>query len=190
MAYGWEGEKGGSCRSIESGHAENSVLWMNDPAVTAWTLSGDIPRALPRRSISTGWRAARRAPLDIILAVETLAASTSGRSASPHRVRHGVAVTGTLIGPRKPRSRLRHRRGARPHALRLRGARPPHAPLRGVRREQSLARDAPARGLSRGRPPPAPPLEAWRLPRRGAVGGGARGSRLILRQASRAAMSV
>ena len=106
MAYGWEGEKVRLVPLDRERHAENSVLWMNDPAVTAWTLSGDIPiTRLAEEDFFNRMAGPLGAhPSDIVLAIETLAGEHIG-SASLHRIewRHGVAVTGTLIGPAEVR---------------------------------------------------------------------------------------
>jgi RimJ/RimL family protein N-acetyltransferase len=102
MAYGWEGEKVRLVPLDKARHAENIVLWMNDPDVTAWTLSGDLPitRLAEEEFLNKACAPMEPHPSDIHFAVETLAGEHIG-VASLHRIewRHGVAVTGTLIGP-------------------------------------------------------------------------------------------
>jgi RimJ/RimL family protein N-acetyltransferase len=108
MAYGWEGEKVRLVPLDKERHAENCVLWVNDPEVTAWTLSGDLPVT---RLAEEDYFARVAGPLgahpsDIVLAVETLEGEHIGL-AGLHRIewRHGVAVSGTLIGPAGARGR-------------------------------------------------------------------------------------
>jgi len=103
MAYGWEGEKVRLVPLDKARHAENIVLWMNDPDVTEMTLSGDLPitRLAEEAFLDKFCAEMEKHPTDIIFAVETLAGEHIG-IAGIHRIewRHGVAVTGTIIGPR------------------------------------------------------------------------------------------
>ena len=103
MAYGWEGEKVRLVPLDKERHAENFVLWMNDPDVTEMTLSGDIPltRLAEEGFLNETCSQIVPHPANIIFAVETLAGEHIG-SAGHNKIqwRHGVAVTGTIIGPR------------------------------------------------------------------------------------------
>jgi len=102
MAYGWEGEKVRLVPIDKGRHAENFVLWMNDPDVTAWTLSGDVPltRLAEEEYLNKMCGLPGPHPDDITFAVETLGGEHIG-SAGLNRIqwRHGVATTGTIIGP-------------------------------------------------------------------------------------------
>ena len=102
MAYGWEGEKVRLVPLDKARHAENIVLWMNDPAVTEMTLSGDLPimRLAEDAFLDKFCAQMEKQPTDILFAVETHGGEHIG-VAGLHRIewRHGVAVTGTIIGP-------------------------------------------------------------------------------------------
>ena len=101
MAYGWEGEKVRLVPLDRERHASNCVLWMNDPEVTAWTLSGDMPiTRLAEEDFFNRMAAPFGAhPSDIVFAVETLAGEHVGL-AGMHQInyRHGTALTGTILG--------------------------------------------------------------------------------------------
>lgn len=100
MPYGWEGEKVRLVPLDKARHLDNAVAWINDPAVTAWTLMGDSPLT---RLAEEEWfdRAMRETEKELSFAVETLAGEHIG-FAGLHRVdwKNGVATSGTLIGRR------------------------------------------------------------------------------------------
>jgi RimJ/RimL family protein N-acetyltransferase len=101
MTYGWEGEKVRLVPLDRERHASNCVLWMNDPEVTAWTLSGDLPitRLAEEDFFNRMAAPAGAHPSDIIFAIETLAGEHVGL-AGMHQInyRHGTALTGTILG--------------------------------------------------------------------------------------------
>ena len=101
MAYGWEGEKVRLVPLDRERHASNCVIWMNDPEVTAWTLSGDLPiTRLAEEDFFNRMAAPFGAhPADIVFAIETLAGEHVGL-AGMHQInyRHGTALTGTILG--------------------------------------------------------------------------------------------
>ena len=102
MGYGWEGEKVRLVPLDKEKHAANALLWVNDPDVTETILSGDIPTTrLAEEDFFEKMSAPAGAhPSDIVFAVETLEGEHIGL-AGLHRIdyRHGVALTGTIIGP-------------------------------------------------------------------------------------------
>lgn len=108
MAYGWEGEKVRLVPLDRERHASNCVLWINDPEVTAWTLSGDMPvTRLAEEDFFDRMAAPLAAhPSDIVFAVETLAGEHIGL-AGMHQInyRHGTALTGTILGAPDSRGR-------------------------------------------------------------------------------------
>ena len=108
MAYGWEGEKVRLVPLDRERHASNCVLWMNDPEVTAWTLSGDLPiTRLAEEDFFNRMAAPFGAhPSDIVFAIETLAGEHVGL-AGMHQInyRHGTALTGTILGATDSRGR-------------------------------------------------------------------------------------
>jgi len=101
MSYGWEGELVRLVPLDKERHMENALLWMNDPAVTEWTLTGDFPitRLAEEDFFNRMTSQAGAHPTDIVFGVETLAGEHVGLTGI-HRIewRHGVAVTGTAIG--------------------------------------------------------------------------------------------
>ncbi len=106
MGYGWEGERVRLVPLDKARHMENALAWMNDPDVTELTLTGDFPIA---RLAEEAWFDRMCAelsptPTDIVFAVETLAGEHVG-IAGLHKInyRHGVAVSGILIGPPEAR---------------------------------------------------------------------------------------
>jgi RimJ/RimL family protein N-acetyltransferase len=106
MGYGWEGEKVRLVPLDKERHAANVVLWMNDPEVSETILSGDMPltRLAEEEFIDKLSGSPGAHPSDIVFAVETLTGEHVG-IAGLHRIqwRHGVALTGTIIGPRESR---------------------------------------------------------------------------------------
>jgi RimJ/RimL family protein N-acetyltransferase len=102
MAYGWEGEKVRLVPLDKEKHAENIVAWLNDPDVTAWTLTGDMPltRLAEEEILNRMCANAGAHPSDILFAVETLEDGRHIGVVGLHRIeyRHGVALTGTIIG--------------------------------------------------------------------------------------------
>jgi RimJ/RimL family protein N-acetyltransferase len=103
MAYGWEGEKVRLVPLDKERHAENYVLWMNDPEMTEMTLSGDVPitRLAEEEYLAKMCQLPGPHPSDIAFAVETLGGEHIGSAGLNHiQWRHGTAVTGTIIGPK------------------------------------------------------------------------------------------
>jgi RimJ/RimL family protein N-acetyltransferase len=102
MGYGWEGERVRLVPLDKEKHAANALLWVNDPDVTETILSGDIPitRLAEEDFFEKMSAPAGAHPSDIVFAVETLEGEHIGL-AGLHRIdyRHGVALTGTIIGP-------------------------------------------------------------------------------------------
>ncbi|MGD1146780.1 MAG: GNAT family protein [Thermoanaerobaculaceae bacterium] len=100
MGFGWEGEKVRLVPLEKERHLANAVVWPNDPAVTEWTLIGDTPIArLAEEELFD--RMMRGDAAEITFAVETLAGEHIGFTGL-HRIdyRHGVALTGSVIGRR------------------------------------------------------------------------------------------
>lgn len=99
MPFGWEGEKVRLVPLDKQRHFENCVRWLNDPAVTEWTLMGDFPltRVMEEEFFE---RICRENETDVVLAIETLEAEDHIGVLGIHQIsfRHGVGVTGTLIG--------------------------------------------------------------------------------------------
>jgi RimJ/RimL family protein N-acetyltransferase len=108
MAYGWEGEKVRLVPLDKGRHAANVQLWMNDPDMTETILSGDMPLTrMAEDEFFDKFSAHPDAhPSDIVFAVETLAGEHVG-IAGLHNInyRHGVAVSGTIIGPPEARGK-------------------------------------------------------------------------------------
>jgi len=108
MAYGWEGEKVRLVPLDKERHAANIHAWMNDPDLTETVLSGDVPltRAAEDEFIDKAGGQPGAHPSDIIFAVETLAGEHVG-VCGLHQInyRHGVAVSGTIIGAAEARGR-------------------------------------------------------------------------------------
>lgn len=108
MARGWEGEKVRLVALERERHLENALVWVNDPEVTRWTLMGDFPltRLGEEEFFNRAGAAPTAHPPELALAIETLAGEHIG-FAGLHRIdwRHGVAVSGTLIGPGEFRGR-------------------------------------------------------------------------------------
>lgn len=108
MAYGWEGEKVRLVPLDKERHAANAQAWANDPDLTETILSGDFPlsRAAEDEWIDKMSATPEQHPADIVFAVETLVGEHVGLCGI-HEInyRHGVAVTGTLIGPPEARGK-------------------------------------------------------------------------------------
>jgi RimJ/RimL family protein N-acetyltransferase len=108
MALGWEGEKVRLVPLDKERHMDNILAWMSDPEVTEWTLIGDLPvtRLAEEDFFNRVTGPTGNHPTDIVLAIETLEGQHIG-VAGIHRIewRHGVAVTGTFIGPEEFRGR-------------------------------------------------------------------------------------
>lgn len=106
MAYGWEGERVRLVPLDKGRHAANVQLWMNDPDMTETILSGDVPLTRMAEDEFFDRMCAEPGPHppDIIFAVETLAGEHVG-ICGLHQInyRHGVAKTGTIIGPPEAR---------------------------------------------------------------------------------------
>lgn len=108
MAYGWEAERIRLVPLDKARHAANLHAWMNDPDVTETILSGDVPLTrvaedefFDRMSATPGPH-----PTDILFAVETLGGEHIG-ICGLHEIeyRHGVAHSGTIIGPPEARGK-------------------------------------------------------------------------------------
>jgi RimJ/RimL family protein N-acetyltransferase len=108
MAYGWEGERVRLVPLDKARHLDNLHAWMNDPDVTETILSGNVPLArasqeefIDKMSASPGPH-----PADIVFAVETLTGEHVG-ICGLHQIdyRHGVAHSGTIIGPAEARGK-------------------------------------------------------------------------------------
>src|SRR4051812_2849790 len=108
MAYGWEGERIRLVPLDKARHLENVLAWMNDPDLTETILSGDVPLSrLAEEEVFDKFSATQGPhPTDILFAVETLAGEHIG-ICGLHQIeyRHGVAVTGTIIGPAEARGK-------------------------------------------------------------------------------------
>ncbi|HEX8500721.1 MAG TPA: GNAT family protein [Pyrinomonadaceae bacterium] len=106
MAYGWEGELVRLVPPDKARHSANVQLWMNDPDMTETILSGDVPttRAAEDEFFDKVCAQPGPHPTDVLFAVETLAGEHVGL-AGLHDInyRHGVAKTGTIIGPTEAR---------------------------------------------------------------------------------------
>ena len=102
MAYGWEGERVRLVPLDKGLHAANVQLWMNDPDMTETILSGDVPttRVAEEEFFDKMCADPGAHPSNILFAVETLAGEHVGL-AGLHQInyRHGVATSGTIIGP-------------------------------------------------------------------------------------------
>ena len=108
MTYGWEGELVRLAPLDKGLHAANVQLWMNDPDMTETILSGDVPLTRVAEDDFFDKMCADPGPhpSDILFAVETLAGEHVGL-AGLHQIsyRHGVAKTGTIIGPPEARGK-------------------------------------------------------------------------------------
>ena len=106
MAYGWEVSLVRLVPLDKERHAANVQLWMNDPDVTETILSGDVPltRMAEDEFFDKSSSHPETHPSEIVFAVETLAGEHVG-IAGLHKIsyRHGVAVSGTIIGPPEAR---------------------------------------------------------------------------------------
>ncbi len=101
MSHGWQGEKVRLVPLDRARHLENSLRWINDPEVTAHTLLGDKP--MGRLAEEEFFAQQEKGdPHSVVFAIETHAGEHIGLSGL-HRIepRHGVASTGSLIGPRE-----------------------------------------------------------------------------------------
>ncbi len=103
MNIGWQGTRIQLVPLEHDRHFENCYRWINDPVATAWTLMGDWPMS---RLVEEEWftQASRANGTDVVFAIETLEGEHIG-TAGLHAIdwRHGVAKTGTLIGPAERR---------------------------------------------------------------------------------------
>ena len=108
MAYGWEGERIRLVPLDKARHLDNVLAWMNDPDVTETILSGDVPlgRAAEEEFFDKMCATPGPHPTDILFAVETLTGEHIG-ICGLHQIeyRHGVAVSGTIIGPAEARGK-------------------------------------------------------------------------------------
>ena len=108
MAYGWEGELVRLAPLDKAKHMDNILGWMNDPGVTETILSGDMPltRAAEEAVFDRYSAELGQYPTDILFADETLAGEHVG-VCGLHQIsyRHGVAVSGTIIGPEGARGK-------------------------------------------------------------------------------------
>jgi RimJ/RimL family protein N-acetyltransferase len=108
MAYGWEGKLVRLVPLDKGLHAANAQLWANDPDMTETILSGDVPltRIAEDEFFNRMCADPGPHPPEILFAIETLAGEHVGL-AGLHQIsyRHGVAVSGTIIGPPEARSK-------------------------------------------------------------------------------------
>ena len=108
MAYGWEGERIRLVSLDKARHAANVHAWMNDPEVTETILSGDVllTRVAQDEFFDKMTATPGPHPTDILYAVETLTGEHIGLCGL-HKIeyRHGVAVSGTIIGPPEARGK-------------------------------------------------------------------------------------
>jgi RimJ/RimL family protein N-acetyltransferase len=108
MAYGWEGERVRLVPLDKARHLENLHAWMNDPDVTETILSGNVPlaRVTQEEFIERVSATAGPHPPEVVFAVETLAGEHIG-ICGLHQIdyRHGVAHSGTIIGPAEARGK-------------------------------------------------------------------------------------
>lgn len=108
MTYGWEGEKVRLVPLDKGRHAANVQAWMNDPDMTETILSGDVPvtRLAEEALFDKMCADAGPHPPDILFAVETLAGEHVG-ICGLHQInyRHGVALSGIIIGPPEARGK-------------------------------------------------------------------------------------
>lgn len=115
MPFGWEGNKVRLVPLDKERHFANCVRWLNDPTITEWTLVGDLPltNAAEEEFFE---RVCKDTSTDVLFAIETLEEEHIG-IAGIHSIdyRHGVAITGTLIGRKQF-----HRRGYGSDAIAIR----------------------------------------------------------------------
>src|ERR687889_734575 len=108
MAYGWEGERVRLVPLDKARHLENLHAWMNDPDVTETILSGNVPlaRVTQEEFIDKVSATPGRPPSDVVFAVEPLGGEHIG-ICGLHQIdyRHGVAHSGTIIGPAEARGK-------------------------------------------------------------------------------------
>ena len=98
---GWKGEKVRLVPLDKHKHFDNCVRWLNDPAVTEWTLIGDFP--LTRVAEEEFFdRVARENESDVVLAIETLEEEHIGVCGLTNiNFRHGTGLAGIIIGRQK-----------------------------------------------------------------------------------------
>jgi len=103
MGYGWEGEMVRLVPLDTERHMENALRWLNDPEVTAWTLTGDFPiaRLAEEDFFNRMMSPVSSNPTEIAFAIETREEGEHIGFSGIHRIdwRQGVALTGTTIGP-------------------------------------------------------------------------------------------
>lgn len=108
MAYGWEGERIRLVPLDKARHLDGLHAWMNDPDVTETILSGNVPlaRVTQEEFIDKVSATPGPHPTDVVFAVETLAGEHIG-ICGLHQIdyRHGVAHSGTIIGPSEARGK-------------------------------------------------------------------------------------
>jgi RimJ/RimL family protein N-acetyltransferase len=104
MPLGWEGEK---CRLValdKARHLESTLVWVNDPVLTAWTIMGDFPlgRLAEEEYFDRFAKTPPATPEEIGFAVETLDGRHIGLTGL-FRIdwRSRTACTGSLIGVRE-----------------------------------------------------------------------------------------
>ena len=108
MGYGWEGELVRLVPLDKARHMENALAWVNDPAVTAWTLIGDMPFGrLAEEEFFDKIEKGGPNPSDISFAIETRDTNEHIGMCGLHRIewRSGVALTGTMIGAAEARGK-------------------------------------------------------------------------------------
>ncbi|MGH9941581.1 MAG: GNAT family N-acetyltransferase [Pyrinomonadaceae bacterium] len=99
MGYGWEGDKVRLVPLERERHFEHTLLWMNDPEVTRWTLVGDQPfgRLAEEEYFA---RTTGTTPNDAAFAIELKETGEHIGFSAIHNIdwRHGIGLTGTIIG--------------------------------------------------------------------------------------------
>lgn len=99
MSFGWEGEKTRLVPLDAAKHLDNAVLWLNDPVTTQWLLIGDRP--LTRLAEEDYFQnAAKEDRTEVSFAIELLTGEHVGFCGlNEIQWQHGVAKSGTVIGP-------------------------------------------------------------------------------------------
>lgn len=100
MIVGWCGEKVRLIPLDKPKHLPSLVIWLNDPAITAWMCRGDFP--LTRLAEEEWFDAASKVDeKNVTFAIETLDAEFIGITGINNLdFRHGTGATGSLIGRR------------------------------------------------------------------------------------------
>jgi len=100
VTFGWQGETTRLVPLDRGRHLVNAITWLNDPEVTRWTETGDLP--ITRLAEEEYFRKAEEGQdTAVAFAVETLDGDHVGFSGL-QRIDHrpGTAYSGSLIGRR------------------------------------------------------------------------------------------